>query len=166
MPPVVSRAFRTRLHPDMGWGAALLGVLGAIVLPALSGLPFVMNFPDIAPGAPAGTVSLIWFAWHVAAALTVSPMFSPVTVVLATPAVWLSLRARWAGPASLILLAWLIGFPAAHLILHGDVTTEAPGMIPAIATALAIQAVTCWLILRLVSRRKHARATAPHAIRS
>lgn len=149
--------FRSRLHPDLGWVAATLAVLGAVILPAVCSFPFVMQFPDVEPGQSTGVTILVWFLWHVGAALTVSPMFIVVILFLATPALWLALRTRWAGPASLLGITWCIGLPAAHVTLNGDLTTEAPAMIPVLMVAMGLQCLTGYVILRLLSGRKAAK---------
>jgi len=164
--PFFHRAFRAPLHPDLGWGAATLAVLGAMVLPALVSFPFVMNFPNIEPGTSQGATNLIWFAWHVAATLTISPTFFIVILILATPALWLLLWFRWAGFASLILLAWSVGLPAVHVTFNGDVTTEAPDLIPVVALALAVQAVTGGIILKMISFRKNQKSLKSNQIGS
>jgi len=58
----------------------------------------------------------------------------PIAAVLAgviVPAI-----PAWAGPLSLVGISVGLGLPIAHIFLNGDLTTEAPEMIPFLVTAL------------------------------
>jgi hypothetical protein len=88
------------------------------------------------------------FVWFVAACLMATPLVSWIAVPIAVPVVRIAARRGWASPASMVTLALIIGLPVAHFVLNGDLTREAPEMIPYLAVGLAIQALCCWLFLR------------------
>jgi len=83
-----------------------------------------------------------------AACLTASPLFVWVAMPVAVPAVLLAGRFGWAGPLSLVAISVGLGLPIAHFFLNGDLTSEAPEMIPFLVSAFAIQAICGWVILR------------------
>lgn len=132
-------------RPDLGWGRPIAAVLMGILLPALPAALFLWGLDaDIRDIDGA----MLRGAWFIAACLMATPLVSWIAVPVATPLVRVAARRGWAGPASLIALALIIGLPLAHVVLNGDLTREAPEMIPVLAMTFSIQALVGWIILR------------------
>ena len=140
------KLIRTPANPDIGWTRPIMAVVGAIFVPAVIAALYLMVFPTDTTATYAGWDRLTWFIWRVAACLTASPLFVILTLPLSAPAVWLAARFGFAGPVSLVLIALGLGLPAAHIMLNGDVTTEAPQMIPVLIVTITLQALLGWVI--------------------
>lgn len=151
--------WQSRKRPDLGWGRPIAAVLAGVFLPAIpAGLLLWVLDADI--GAIYGGV--LRLCWYVAACLMATPLVAWIAVPVATPLARLAARIGWAGPVSLIALAVLIGLPLAHIVLNGDLTSEAPEMIPVLALTFSIQALTGWIILRGGTERAAMAKTPAH----
>ncbi|MCC1492153.1 hypothetical protein [Cognatishimia sp. F0-27] len=139
-------AFRSppRAFRQTGIWRPLAAVLGGLLIPALIAWPLLM-----VAGLP-GVVESSGLRQGILIVLTVLAM-APVPGWVALPLVWplvYTLYVRgWAGLAACVLAACAVGLPAAHWVLNGDVTTEAPAILPMLIAALAIQGFFGWVIL-------------------
>ncbi len=141
----------------------MAAVLGGLVLPAIPAFFVVWGsytaLSDVVVGETDGSRTV----FLVAAALMSAPVFvlvAPLTAGLLAIAmaalVHVARAYGWAGPGSMVALSWLIGLPFAHVFFNGDLTTEAPEMIPFLAATLAIQALCGWAVLNFRFGRKRA----------
>ena len=82
-----------------------------------------------------------------ATALLGLPVFGLPALIVVVPAAGLLVWRGWAGPLSFVALAAIIGLPLVHWIFHGDLTTEAPDLLPHILAALSCAAILTWTLL-------------------
>ena len=140
--------FKSHPRPNFGWGRAILAALVAVIAPAIPAFFLVWGsdtgFREIMGSGDLGSRTL----WLVAACLMAAPLVAWIAVPIAAPLARIAARRGWAGPGSLVGMSWIIGLPLVHVIFNGDLTTEAPEVIPFLALALAIQALCGWLVLR------------------
>ncbi|MEL6641939.1 MAG: hypothetical protein AAFP98_11615 [Pseudomonadota bacterium] len=139
---------KSTARPDLGWGRPILAALAAIVVPAVPAF-FVVWGSDTGFREIMGSSDLSTRAvWLVAACLMAAPLVAWIAVPISAPLARIAARRGWAGPGSMVVLSWAIGLPLAHIVFNGDLTSEAPEVIPFLALALAIQALCGWLVLR------------------
>ncbi len=140
---------------EIAFGRPLAAVFGGLLLPALPAAFIVLQgdagLNDVMAGDSANARAFFLVAASLMTAPLLSlaaPLIALVMIVILAVIVWIAAILQWAGPLTLIALSWLIGLPFAHTFFNGDLTTEAPEMIPFLATTLAIQAICGWLVLR------------------
>lgn len=143
--------FYSRPDPSAGWIVAFAVTVLAIILPALAGGGWIWLVDIPLTGLPKDG------SWYdgpqaitiVAAALLSAPLLSWVIVPICVPLLRAALRRGYAGWGSAIIVAWAVGLPTVHIFLSGDITTEAPQMVPMVMTALTLQGLTAFGLLRL-----------------
>lgn len=131
-----------------------MAVLAGLILPAIPAFLAVWGNYTALSELPDSNVALNEVLFFVTAALMTAPLLGLVAplatggIVTAMAVLIHGLRwIGWAGPVSLVLASCLIGIPFAHLFFNGDLTTEAPKMIPLLCVALATQALCGWVVL-------------------
>ena len=139
---------RSPPRPTLGWGRPIAAVLAGVIVPAIPAAVYLVLAEVDRNAAIEGWAAITWIGWLMAACLTASPLFVWIALPLAVPAVLFAARYGWAGPLSLVGISVGLGLPIAHIFLNGDLTTEAPEMIPFLVTAFAVQAICGWVILR------------------
>ena len=146
--------FYSRPDPSAGWTPAIAVTLLAVILPALlgGGWLWLVDIPLAGLPKDGGVFGLAQVVSFVAAALLSAPLLAWIVVPICVPLLRAALRRGYAGWGSAVIVAWTIGLPAVHIFLNGDLTTEAPAMIPLMMIALALQALTAFALLRLRRR--------------
>lgn len=140
--------WRSAPRPTLGWGRPIVAVSSGLILPAIPAAVVLwwlnLDVQFVTETANAG----LRFIWFVAACLMATPVVAWLAVPIAVPLVRMAAIRGWAGPASLIGLSLVVGLTVAHFVLNGDLTDEAPEMIPYLAVTLGLQALCGWIILR------------------
>ena len=145
------RGFRS-LPPDPDqqvWGKLTLAALLALILCGVMGYAG-LRASDVAVGDAAKLVADRTLADHaalLATALLGLPFFGLPALLLVVPAAGLLVWRGWAGALSYVALGWALGLPLVHWIFNGDLTSEAPDLLPHILVALTFAALLTKAIL-------------------
>lgn len=150
--------WRSATRPTLGWAHAIIAVCGGILIPALPAFAALwigqIDIRDLI--TQAGPVARgIWLA---AAGLAAAPLFLWIAVPVAAPLLRVAARRGWAGPGSVTVMAIAVGLPIIHVVFNGDLTGEAPEMIPIVVALLAVHAICGWVILRVGAKAAGANA--------
>ncbi len=127
---------------QVGMWRPLLAVLAGFAIPGLIawGLILLAGVSS-APSALRIHILLVLYTW--AGSLIIGWLSLPLTWPLA---LFLAVKG-WAGATMVALCAVSIGMVGAHILLHGDLTTEAPEALPHLFVALVIQGLCGWAVL-------------------
>ena len=84
--------------------------------------------------------------------LAMTPLPGWLVLPLAWPLLYIMAVRGVAGLLGCVAAAWVIGGLSAHVFLHGDLTTEAPAILPLLLVALTVQGWVGWTALWLVRK--------------
>lgn len=143
--------FYSRPSPDATWLQASVAVCAGILIPCLLGLfcLVISDAPLAGPpkdGSPREWGSLVTLF---GAAALAAPLVAWIALPLAIPLTRTAIRRGWAGWGSAMGLAIVLGLPVVHFALNGDLTNEAPKMIPLIVLVLILQGLSGYAMVRV-----------------
>lgn len=138
---------RSTQYPDwrrVGLWRPLVAIVAGMAVPAVLavGLLMLAGSPGALESSGSRAVLLLWLY-----ALASAPLVGWLLLPILWPLLLILIVRGWSGLGLLVLAAWALGLPVAHVLLNGDLTTETPAMVLVLAAALTVQAGICWLVL-------------------
>lgn len=143
------RPFRTPAlsGPEVTWWRPVLATILGLTLPAVIALLVVLAGGPVLSDPPSpGTATLSDHVALIIGLLMVSPFASWLALPLAAPMVRAAAMLGWAGYGTSMASAVVVGWPMAHVILNGDLTTEEKALPIHLAVSLCLIGLSVWAV--------------------